>query len=74
MLAGTRSFIDQISKMVGPEPMESSHGDVTLLPTYVVSHTHFIILYKLIYLPGNHNTVTMSTMFILLKVLMVFIT
>ena len=40
MLSGTRSFIDQMSKMVGHEPRECSNGDSTLLPTYIVSHTH----------------------------------
>ena len=38
MLSGTRSFISQMAKMVGPEPIESSNGNATLLNTYVVSH------------------------------------
>ena len=44
MLSGVRNFIAQMTKMVGPEPLESSHGNVTLLPTYIVSvarHHHY---------------------------------
>ncbi len=38
MLSGTRMFIGQLAKMVGPEPMETSNGNNTLLNTYIVSH------------------------------------
>ena len=31
-----RSFISQMTKMVGSEPVESSNGNTTLLPTYRV--------------------------------------
>ena len=41
MLSGTRMFIGQLAKMVGPEPIESSNGNNTLLNTYIVSHAHF---------------------------------
>ena len=33
---GTQSFISQMAKMVGVEPLESSNGDLLLLPTYRV--------------------------------------
>lgn len=37
MFQGMQSFISQLVKMVGTEPLESSNGDHTLLPTYRVS-------------------------------------
>lgn len=36
MRGGTQSFVSQMTKMVGTEPLESSHGDQSLLPTYMV--------------------------------------
>ena len=38
MHRGTQAFITQMVKMVGDEPLETSNGDVTLLPTYTVNH------------------------------------
>ena len=37
MRGGTQSFVSQMTKMVGTEPLESSHGDQSLLPTYMVN-------------------------------------
>ncbi len=37
MYEGTQTFITQMTKMVGTEPLESSNGDNTLLTTYMVS-------------------------------------
>ena len=37
MYHGTQAFITQMVKMVGTEPLESSNGNNTLLPTYRVS-------------------------------------
>ena len=37
MRGGTQMFVQQMTKMVGSEPLESSHGDQSLLPTYMVS-------------------------------------
>ena len=37
MHRGTQAFITQMVKMVGDEPLETSNGDVTLLPTYTVN-------------------------------------
>ena len=39
---GARSFISQMTKMVGTEPVESSNGNITLLPTYRVSELEHI--------------------------------
>ena len=36
MHRGTQSFITQMVKMVGTEPLEASGGNTTLLPTYRV--------------------------------------
>ena len=38
MRSGTQAFVTQMTKMVGTEPLESSHGDLSLLPTYMVWH------------------------------------
>ena len=44
MHRGTQSFVTQMVKMVGTEPLEASGGNTTLLPTYrvcaVTSYTH----------------------------------
>ena len=44
MYRGTQSFVTQMVKMVGTEPLEASGGNTTLLPTYrvcaVTSCTH----------------------------------
>ena len=44
MHRGTQSFVTQMVKMVGTEPLEASGGNTTLLPTYrvcaVMSYTH----------------------------------
>ena len=37
MHEGARSFIKQMVKMVGTEPLETSNGDYTMLSTYKVS-------------------------------------
>ena len=37
MLKGAQLFITQMQKMVGLEPKDSSYGNTTLIPTYVVS-------------------------------------
>ena len=37
MYKGSMSFVNQMIKMVGLEPLESSNGDSMLLPKYLVS-------------------------------------
>ena len=46
---GARSFISQMTKMVGTEPVESSNGNITLLPTYRVSELEHIHMYTCTY-------------------------
>ena len=43
MRGGTQSFVSQMTKMVGTEPLESSHGDQSLLPTCMVNTVQKII-------------------------------
>ncbi len=36
MVSSVRTFVSQMTKMVGPEPKDTSHGNATLIPKYVV--------------------------------------
>ena len=49
MYHGARTFISQMTRMVGTEPVETSNGNTSLLPTYKVRLVSLSISLSLAY-------------------------